>query len=383
MFKTIKRLFFLSFLAAAALIAYKISLTPQMVIPFPYKIELSSSTNLFEERSDTNPHIVILGDRMGKTLVHYLPPLTTLVSQGLRNPLVIQNWSQEGEGIHRSVEKLKRYAKEYDNLPSMIIFHGGSQEFYEKRFSLENREAILKNFEYYQNDALASAVILLPWLSRLIYHPMELVKLGPVIDKDENRYTSLQTQQRMELTFKFFDYHLQEMISLARQHDSTLIFITTPVNLEEPPRTICTNAHDQEKDQAHKQIEELLAEGRTKEAFSMAERLYEENIGNAMTAYLYGLTAKANNQISVAREALIQAAATDCETWRINPVFNSLKAHYAHKEDLFFIDFDRMLNQQLGQNVLFLNPIYPQHLFYQRLTQILAREIRTILQLPL
>lgn len=377
MLKWIRRIFMSAFVVAAGLIAFKVSITPQMLIPYPYRVDSGHYLD-WEEAGDAQ--VLIVGDRMAKTLSHYQDPLVEMSSEGLRNPLRIYNWAHEGEGIHRTLARLK-FLAERDSLPRVIVYQGASEEFYEKRFDLDKYQQIIRNFEIYSNDAVASTLILLPWLSRLLYMPVPQKQLPLNIEKDDQTYTSEQTQKLMELTFKFYAHHLQEMVALARAHDSTLVLTTTPVNLEEPPRRVCANTEDQEIFQQQQEIAVLFEEGRYKEAYSRSEELLAQSTANARSSFMFGEAAKFNNRLSEAREALAHAAAVDCATWRINPVFNAIIAQQAANDDLYFIDFDRMLNQQLGQNVLFLNAIYPQHLFYQRFTRILAREIRDILRI--
>lgn len=381
MIKLIKRFFLLSFTLFIALIGYKVSITPQMVTPYPYQISTVGLSN--DELNDASmAQLLIIGDQMAESLSIYQKPLEKIVSENLRNPLNIYNWSKTGEGIHRSVAKLQALAKKNGKLPRVILYMGGSDEFYEDRFELDQLPAVKRNFTLFQNDSISTFIMLFPWSSRLLYMPTKRKNLAQELMPSSNRYTFVQTQTRMEWTFKFYEYHLNELINLARAHDSTLVLATTPVNLEVPPRRVCPNSEDNEIISKQKKIKTLIQENRFKEAYEESSALMDISTGNAMSAYLKGYTALRNHQRQKARDSFRLAASLDCENWRMNPVFNAILQKQASEYDLHFIDFDRLINQHLGSNVLFLDSKKnPQHLYYQQFIQILGREIREILRI--
>ena len=66
---------------------------------------------------------------MGSALQRFLPEMIERLSKDLNEPIKIYNWSKPNEGLHRTISKLKSLKK----LPPMVIFHGASQEFFEKK----------------------------------------------------------------------------------------------------------------------------------------------------------------------------------------------------------------------------------------------------------
>lgn len=365
--------------------------TPLMSIPYPYGVPVNEKMLLgadheFEEviKGLPDAHILILGDRMVRGLEAYLPTLTELTSERLRHPLNIISWAMPGEGIHRGNTKMKWGAQSLDKLPPIVILHYGADEFFENRFGKELEETfrlIENNFSIYENEISGSIIKLIPPSARLLYHPYPDYWLNDSPIQDPRRYTSRIQQKRMEYTFKFFELHLRQMVQLARRHDSTLMLITIPINLKEKPRMTCPNTLSDDIEKEISSIVALKEEGRFKEALPRAERLHAESPSNAAVAHLYGTLALKSRQFSLAREKLQYAAAVDCESWRANPVFNAIKRKVAAEFDLYLIDFDELVNRSLGRGELFLGPIFPQHLYYQQLIQILNREIRSVLQI--
>lgn len=358
-------------------IGYKIWLTPSTIIPYPYQFQ----NIVYPDWQDAaNSHVLILGDRAARGLTPYHELITTLASEGLRSPLEIFNWSRESEGIHRTVEKVRFLAKQ-NALPRVVVYMGGSSEFEEKRFYYQDLARIKINFALFQNERISSAIMLWPALSRLIYLPTTRVELTSAANRSTPHYTGKQWQEVKEVAFKLYRYHLEEMGRIIRAHNSQLILVTTPVNLEHPPRRSCPHTESREISQKQGEILELFKQGRHKDAFIKAQKLSDISIANAHSSFLLGRAALEIGELSTARRALLHAVAVDCDQWQMNPVFNSLIIQNASRHDHFIIDFDRLLNLQLGQNVLFLDARTPQNLFYQQFSDILAREIRKIYQL--
>lgn len=85
--------------------------------------------------------------------------------------------------------------------------------------------------------------------------------------------------------------------------------------------------------------------------------------------------------VKTGKNYLYQAAAFDCELWRINPVFNFIMQKKVKKNGLDLIDFDQMVNNFYGKNVLFLDNEYPQDIYYQALAKELTYKIKYIFEL--
>ena len=132
--KTFFKFLTLIILVISSYIYYIISTKPTMITPYPYTFSYTHS----QHDEIQNSQILILGDRQGKHLDAFLPELTKEVSVNLRKPIKIFNWSSNGDGLHRSLEKLKSLKK----IPPLVVVYGTSQEFYEKKFNINDHKTI-------------------------------------------------------------------------------------------------------------------------------------------------------------------------------------------------------------------------------------------------
>ena len=349
-----------------AFIGYRLATTPTMPIPYPYIVKAPPQEEDIERAQKA--HILLVGDRMGQQL-----------GQSLSSHLSsdIYNWSERHEGLHRTLAKLKAL----DTLgrwPQVLLYHGASEEFYEKKFSLANSKRILKNFEYQENDILSSLIIALPWTSRLIYAPPHFQRLGEEIQKDETAYISSSKQKQMEITYKIFQKELEELIKLNIRNKSLLIVLTTPLNLDKTPKNTCGNAVTHKILAKQKEISKLLRLHRPVEAYRAAKALSEQSINNAQSFFLAGQAAKQLKKFKEARDYLNLASAYDCETWRGNAVFNAIIQKMALKfsENVILLDFHHLVNKDYGKvDSVFFNDLFPKKRYYEDISRILAHII--------
>ncbi len=347
---------------------------PTTIAPYPYRF--TSSPQLPpSEISDAD--VLILGDRMGKYLDSYLESWQQKVSINLSTPMKIVNWSQEQEGLHRTLQKLKFLS----HAPNLIFYSGGSEEYLEQKFKLGEFPTLNKNIQRYQSPWFQSILLLFPWLSKIIYLPMDLVTLGPRITPDTFPYGPAEIFQKAEIGQKLFSFELQELINWSKDRDSKLVFITTPYNLEIPPQQVCPHTISDEIRDKHSMIKNLITEGDYKTAYNLLKILAVDHPGNAATFFLLGTVAKFLERQDEALFFLKKASAFDCQLWRGNFVFNSIMKKLASEQGIEIIDFDQMLMNQFGKNTLFFNEIYPQDLFYQDLTEELARVTKQVFAL--
>jgi len=364
------KLIFLTILTIfVVLVAYKYKITPTQIIPYPYLMNVKNIEGSIEA---SRANVLIIGDRMGVALEKYIPELVKDTSAELKDPLNIYNWSRANEGIHRSIDKLKKL----EALPSVIIYHGASEEFYEKKFYISQKNKILENMRRYEDDAILTLIMTAPFLSKYLYTPIKFLVLGDYPKQDSLTYTGVQRQNRLELGFKIFQKEVFELIQLAKSKDSKLIIMTTPLNLESEPRSVCDNAKTQTMDDYQKDIERMLDTGNKKKAYIKAKELSKISLTNAKSHYLHGKAALELGRFKEAREQLTLAAAYDCTQWRINVVFNKILTTIAKKNNVEVVDFDTLVNQNLGRDTLFLDPIYPQVIYYQRALKEIKKLIR-------
>lgn len=367
------KLLALILLAVLAYLAWVYQNGQTSITPLPYDF----ITKEFEgQQTAEEAHILFVGDRMGASLDPYLELINKNLDKMLKEPLRVYNWSRNGEGLHRTLAKLKSL-KTY---PQVVVYVGGGQEFEERRFHLSESAAILDNFLRFQDERILSLIMTAPVMSRFLYRPHKRVSFEDFVPETQEM-DAMQIQMRISTTFQIFRFEMQEMIRYLKSQKSHLVLTTQPLNLDIPPKKICDNAQSPTQRVEQKDIVALLKAERSKEAYARSKALVENSVGNALNFYLKGQSAKALGQYQEARGNLQLAVIFDCELWRASPLLNEMIGQFAKKEDLFLIDFHQLLNQNFGEDELFLGELYPQHLYYQRFMNEVIAKITQILAL--
>lgn len=371
--KLLIKLITISLIVIVAYLAWVYQNGQTAINPLPYNFK----TQVFEGLpAAEEAHILFVGDRMGASLDPYLELINKSLDKKLKEPLRVYNWSRNGEGLHRTLAKLKTLNK----YPQVVIYLGGGQEFEERRFYLSESSAILENFLRSQDERMLSIIMTAPVMSRFLYLPHKRVVFDEFIAETEEM-DAMQIQSRISTTFQIFRFEMQEMIRLLKSQKSHLILTTQPINLDIPPKKICDNAQTSTQRVEQKDIVALLQADRTKEAYARSKALVENSVGNALNFYLKGQSAKALGQYQEAMGNLQLATIFDCQLWRASPLLNEMIGQFAKKEDLFLVDFNQLLNQNFGEDELFLGELYPQHLYYQRFINEVLAKITQILAL--
>lgn len=350
-----------------------------LITPYPYAFTRSWEESFVTKRAEEikaaqNAKILIMGDRMARSLVPYEKTLQETFGDSLKNPPSIYNWAEENEGLFRTLFKLKTLSR----LPPIIIYFGASSELFERRFDVSDKKKILANFKQYDDEEIISLIITFPWLSRYFYKKMNYVEVGNPVPYT-NHLPSTQKLEEKELGFKLFEYELHELASFVKDRKSHLVFITTPINLEVEPKEICTHATNPDLIGLQQEINSKLKEGLHKEVYPQVMELASETYGNAMTYYLLGKSALGLGELKTARDALLKASVYDCANWRGNAVYNAIIRKEAKKNLFNVVDFEQSMNAGLSSEGLFLDAIYPQGLFYQNMIKELGDILKKVL----
>lgn len=371
--KKILVLLFFTLIAAASYVYQDHLLSPTKVLPITYTMERP----LLDLEEVSSANILFVGDQHASKLSRFKEELIAKTSQNLQSPLKVIDISAPNEGINRTLAKLKQIEK----MPDIVIYMGNQAEFYERKFDVRDYDAINRNFLTYQDDKKVSLIMAFPLLSKIFYKPVSLIKLNKEIEKNNFQYPTLFKQKQIELTFKFFELELNEMVKLIKKHKKELILVTTPVNLEIPPQKVCSNATTSSIDFDLDNFEKQLKEGNLKTIIPELQSYAKGALGNARAFYLLG---KANLEFSNNRQAINsfkQAASYDCDTSRANPVLNSILKKTASENGLTLLDFAEIVYSQLGRNDLFIDRDFPHDIYYQEINNELGKKIIKLLNL--
>jgi hypothetical protein len=343
---------------------------PEMVFPFPYEFEQSAQTLVLDAP------IVIVGDRMGSNFARYQQELAQAISINLSKPIKIQNLAQEGAALHRTIHQLKSLGQ----WPQILIYQGGSEEFGELKFRPQEKQKIKRNFDRYRDDRIETLMLLYPPLSRIVYDPIERVKLksDPLLrpELSEEEYLD-----RLDTELLIFEQQLIHLVNMTKDRNSLLILTTIALNPDVPPKKVCEFATTLELEKELLTLKELLNSNNPKMAYASSVQLIKQHSANAQLFFLHGQIAKRLGLIDEAKLSLLEASAYDCQPWRASEVQNSIIRKVARDHQVILFDFAKLVEKDWGENVIFADEIFPQHLYYERGMQQLGTVIKDILKL--
>lgn len=353
---------------------------PTQIIPYPYYFspQLHASRAEKELREEmAQAHILVVGDRMAHHFTRFSTALSEALSLKLAQPLKVKVMAAPEEGLHRTLARLKAMEK----IPRIVIYMGGSEEFFEQKFVPAEERRIKENFRRYQDSRLRTLLHFHPDFSRLIYLPYQRLELTQFPLKQNKEFTGANFQRVAEMNFELYQIELTEMIRLAQEKDLHLLMVTTPLNLEVRPKLVCENAVSEEILALQKKILALIQKRDFKSSQSELEHLAPQSPGNAMTHFLLGYTAKNLGNLERAKKELELAAAYDCLPWRGGPVYNAIMMKKGLDHEVPVIDFHQLVYRDWDKNILFESELFAQDLYYQKLVTELALKLAPILGL--
>jgi hypothetical protein len=343
---------------------------PEQIFPYPYQFQSEAPV------IKPDAPLLIIGDRMGAYFARFEAELATAISKDLAKPIKIQSLARDGYGLHRTLHQMKNVIP----WPQIVIYQGASEEMQEHKFEYSEIRKINKNVKRYQDERIETAIILYPWLSRIIYEPIKRVILPaqPKLDKNIEQEDFL---KRLETELLLYEQQLIQLVNLSKDRNSLLILTTTPINLDISPKRVCdfTSTLDIEKE--IEEIRDLIKVNNLKTAYQRSSAALKRFSGNALLYYIHGQVAKRLGNVEEARSALKEASAYDCSPWRATEVYNSIIRKVARNHQVLLFDFAKLVEKDFVQNVTFFDDIHPQNLYYDKGMQQLGLVIKRILKL--
>lgn len=343
---------------------------PEQVLPYPY---------VFQE---TNPEIkleapiLVVGDRMGYQFAKFKSVLADTISINLAKPIKVQNLARPGNALHRTIHELKAL----NQWPQILIYQGASEEFSETKFIPSEIPKIAKNFVLYGNDKIETLLILYPWLSRVIYHPIRRVIL-PIAPAVQEEIAEEDFIKRLETELLLFEQQLVQLVTLSKNRNTLLILTTTPINLDEPPRKVCHFTATTELESEMILLRDFLKNNNPKSAYTKSTKLLGQYIGNPELLFLHGQISKRLGNIQEARNSLLEASSYDCHPWRATEVQNSMIRKIAKENQILLFDFAKLVEKDYAINTTFFDELNPQNLYYEIGMKQLGLVIKSILKL--
>ena len=359
---------FLVLLLAAAIFFFKD--VPTQRFPYTYTIKKQNYPELLlAEQAD----VLLVGDRQALYLGEFIPMLQDLFFQTFSQKVKIYNWASPKEGIHRTLDKIKSLKK----FPVAIIYLGGSEEFLEKLFNVKHYKRIQKNFEQYADINVLSWIERFPITSRYFFYLPQYIHLGQ-FEESLEILGAKEELQKNEINLKLFELALRELSAITLNNKSELLILTTPVNLLQEPSVCKAATNDKFRNELYK-VEVLLQNGKIKEALSILELFKNSTLANAKVWYLYGKTFLELGRSDVALQALRYANALDCSAIKDSVLVNSIKRRVAREYSIRLIDFNEMVNKDLGAKDLFTPSNLPEDQYWKTLVKDLEEKIAPLL----
>ncbi len=343
---------------------------PTQIRPYPYYFQENPPIE-FEK----TPPLAIVGDRLAEKFQEFIPLMQEEISINLKHPIQIVTFGKKTFALHRTLNQIKRMK----TLPKVILYLGGSEEFFENKYQMSEVASVRRNFLRYKDTTYQSILYIAPSFSKFLYEKIGPVVLGPSVTKiNEN---ILFDGVHSEVEYLHYEMALDELIKYVKSRNSLFVAITTPLNLSAPPGAACSFVESQEITAQLNQVRDLINKNDFKGAYGLINNLKEISAANAKYYYLKGIIERKLALFKPARESLIKSVAFDCSKYRGDPVFNQILKKVAGQHQVFLFDFEKLIYADWGENVLFFDEIYPQNFYFQRSARALAKVIKKLLKL--
>lgn len=342
------------------------------LVPTPYIF----NKDVYKDLEVSAP-ILIVGDAMAVRLEKFSHSLAKKISENLSKPIKIQSFATEGEGLHRTIKRLEMLERP----PLIIIYMGNIDENYENIFRFTDIPTIESNLKLYSDPEIKSLIMALPLASRLIYSPIERVKLGSEIKEAKTDLPDHVLQRKLALSYSLFEAQINEFFNFLMKRNSLLIPITTPLNLMKKPGADCYGSLNKTTVKDLEEVKKKVQNRDFKGAYNLSHELALINQSHATSLFLHGFISFRLNRFQESQKYLERAIALDCSAPRGNPIYNNIMKKAARANGFQYLDFHQYLVDQSQINHTFIDDVYPQDFYMEKLTDMLSIRIKTLLKL--
>lgn len=314
-------------------------LSPRPYDPLPYRFALGTALLTPRQQAQAlQASLLVIGDRHGQHFSRHLSQLPG--GDRVLNLAILRH------GIHRSLQKLQ----ELPQLPEVVIFLGGFDEFYEEKFHLAQYSEIKKYWATLRGDLVFSLLATLPRLSPWIAPPPPgLYQHATELVPTPKYHDPVAQQRDLELRFKSYEWEVQQLIDGVARKGSTLILATAPIDLERPPRQVCGNASTPLLEQKLARLSRRLERGESKLAIAELRELEGVILGHARFHYILGQAYRKRGESRKARHHLVRANSFDCDQDGSSHVLNTIIRRKARQNGTPLIDLDEEISAPLGK----------------------------------
>jgi tetratricopeptide (TPR) repeat protein len=184
----------------------------------------------------------------------------------------------------------------------------------------------------------------------------------------------------MENIYEVYRWEATELFNYLKFKDARFWLVPQAYNVKVPPTRTCENATNLEIEKLLKQASGLIIANKTKEAFAIVNSILMENKTHARALYTMGNLMMKRGDFSSARRAYYQSMLYDCSLRRSNPLFLKILMEQAEKKNFKIINFNQMVTNYLGKNILFEDLRKPQGIYYNKLVNQLVLDFDKFLK---
>ena len=177
------------------------------------------------------------------------------------------------------------------------------------------------------------------------------------------------------MRFKIYQFEVQQIIDKVVEKKSKLILATAPVNLQAPPRKVCSNASTPPLEQKLASLDKHLESGKSKQVITELSKLKGIVLGHARFHHLLGRAYYRQGEFKQAKEYLSKANSFDCAPNGSSHILNNILRRKARENAVTLLDLDEKSNAHLGKNAIFNRDHYsryPQDKYYHHFLEQLA-----------
>lgn len=363
----LNKIILIALIGAAGFLGLRFSKNITQVYPIPY---LNSPIPAEEIAKAEAADIILIGDSSTHELSKVMNDFIHATASQFKKPLTVYDWGSRAEPMGLTYRKVKSLRSK----PLLFIYHGGREELLYQRFPLASFSTVQKNIELTKNDTILSIIMAYPALSRFIYFPHKKFN----ISKTSKLYpTDLPPKASMDILnilYEIYSMEAKQLFSYLKEIDAKAWVIPQALNIQQEPHRVCENTIDQEQIKTIEKARAHAKEGRYKDAFNELNESVKVNKGNALLYYETAQMLMKLGNFSEARKAFYQAMIYDCGLKDSNPIFLKILMEQAELRQFHVIDFNRMVTNNLGHNVLFLDEETPQPLYYQYLNEKIIKD---------
>ena len=321
--------------------------------------------------------ILIVGDMMAQRLSKFKELLENSLAKNYTQGIKVESIATEGESIYRTLHKIKSLKQ----VPLIILLMSNQDTFKEQIFKDKDLALIKDNIKLFKNEYIKTLLMIFPDLAKIIYTPVRPIKLTGKPNKETKAKEDSIYQNRKLVHYALYDFALEELINYTKKANSLVINITTPLNLSLPPAKSCDGSISKTSLADLEKAESSFKKNDYKLTYNLSKELILLNPYHARSQYLLSQSAFKLQKFREYQNSGSLALSLDCKNQGGDPVLNSIMIKLAKQYEVALLDFDKLIVDQSKSNFTFIEDIYPQDLYFEKIISTVSSLLKKRLRL--